>query len=79
MGFRINTGIKIIIPKYKEDTNVKKKDIIFISKNGSITIPSHIRKQFKYEKGQQFIISLEENGEIVLKPAISIPINTKES
>ena len=38
-----------------------------ISKSGSITIPSHIRREFGIESGEKVKIDTNTNGDLILK------------
>ena len=41
-----------------------------ISKSGSITIPSHIRREFGIEHGEKVKIDINSNGDIIFKRVV---------
>lgn len=51
-----------------------KEEIIAITERGTLTLPAAFRKQLGISGRQQLIATISEAGEIVLKPALVLPI-----
>lgn len=50
------------------------QDIVSLTERGTLTLPSHIRKALGLTGGQQFIINTTPAGELLLRPAATIPL-----
>jgi AbrB family looped-hinge helix DNA binding protein len=50
------------------------QDIVFINERGMLTLPSRIRKELGLTGGQQLIVATTPEGELRLRPSISVPI-----
>ena len=61
--------------------NFKKRgdamNTVIVGERGQITIPKEIRKKYGIKKKQPLIIE-DKNGEIVIKPAVAVPIRELE-
>ena len=53
-----------------------KEEIIPLTERGSLTLPAAFRKELGLSGKQQLIAQLNEQGEIILKPAAVFPIET---
>lgn len=53
-----------------------KEEIIPLTERGSLTLPATFRKELGLSGKQQLIAQINEQGEIVLKPAAIFPIET---
>ena len=49
-------------------------ETLIVGKRGQITIPSRLRKKYVIRPKQPVVIE-DRNGEIVIKPAIAIPLD----
>ena len=47
---------------------------VFLTDRGTLTIPASIRKELGLSGGQHLIASTNKNGEIILRPAILVPV-----
>ena len=52
-------------------------DTVIVGERGQITIPKEIRKKYGIKKRQPLIIE-DKDGEIVIKPAVAVPIKELE-
>ncbi len=52
-------------------------DTVIVGERGQITIPKEIRKKYGIRKRQPLIIE-DKDGEIVIKPAVAVPIKELE-
>ena len=52
-------------------------DTVIVGERGQITIPKEIRKKYGIKKKQPLIIE-DKDGEIVIKPAVAVPIKELE-
>ncbi len=52
-------------------------DTVIVGERGQITIPKEIRKKYGIKKKQPLIIE-DKDGEIVIKPAVAVPIKEIE-
>lgn len=52
------------------------RDIIALTERGTLTLPLHIRKALGLAGGQQFIVSTTPEGELILRPAMTVPLET---
>jgi AbrB family looped-hinge helix DNA binding protein len=50
------------------------QDIVSLTERGTLTLPSHIRKALGLTGGQQFIVATTPQGELILRPAATIPL-----
>jgi len=48
--------------------------IISLTDRGTMTLPSSIRKELALTGGQQFIVEVTGIGELLLRPATTIPL-----
>ncbi|MCE2964404.1 MAG: AbrB/MazE/SpoVT family DNA-binding domain-containing protein [Alphaproteobacteria bacterium] len=49
-------------------------DSVSITERGTLTLPAHLRKAMGLTGGQQFIITAMPTGELLLRPATTIPM-----
>ena len=50
------------------------QESIFLTERGALTLPASIRKELGIKGKQQFLISTTRRGEIMLRPAMTVPI-----
>ncbi len=50
------------------------QDIVSLTERGTLTLPSHIRKALGLTAGQQFIVATTPKGELLLRPAATVPL-----
>lgn len=48
--------------------------IISLTERGTMTLPSSLRKELALTGGQQFIVEVTSVGELLLRPAATIPL-----
>lgn len=49
-------------------------EVITINERGALTLPASVRKDLGITGKQQMIVEMTESGEILLKPAVTLPI-----
>lgn len=50
------------------------QDIVSLTERGTLTLPAHIRKALGVTGGQQFIVYTTPDGELILRPAVTVPV-----
>ena len=50
------------------------KEVVQITERGTLTLPSNIRKNLGIKGKQQMLLHVNERGEIVLRPAVTVPV-----
>lgn len=50
------------------------QEVISITDRGTLTLPASIRKELGLTGGQQFIVLTTPEGELLLRPAATIPL-----
>ncbi len=50
------------------------QEITYLTERGTLTLPAKIRDALGLKGKQQFLVNVTERGEIVLRPAVTMPI-----
>jgi AbrB family looped-hinge helix DNA binding protein len=51
-----------------------RQDTVFLNDRGNLTLPAGIRRALGLKGRQQLLVEANDRGEIVLRPAITVPI-----
>ena len=52
------------------------QETTFLTERGTFTLPASIRKSLGLKGKQQFIVEMTERGEILMRPAALVPLET---
>jgi antitoxin PrlF len=50
------------------------QEVTTLTERGALTLPASIRKELGIKGKQQFLVSTTKKGEIMLRPAVTVPI-----